>query len=91
MDTRIDMEKQRYREEHQDEELFKLAIEAAKDSLRHIEDDLDYIRRILTDVGVFDTCETIDIAISENDIEFSAWNDLAGGYLFDMTLKEVQK
>lgn len=76
---------------HMDELLLENTIDAIKDAIRHISDDLDYIRRICDNAGVFQTCETIDISISENDIECSAWNDYNGGYLFDITLKEDER
>lgn len=77
-----------YYEKNPDELLLNNTIEEVKNAIRHISDDLDYIRRICKDAGAFQMCETIDISISEKDIVCSAWNDYNGKYLFATTVLE---
>lgn len=91
MITRDEAARDKYYYDHPEELYLKDTIKAIKDAVRHIQDDLDWIRRRGADAGVFQMCETIDISISEHDIECSAWNDCNGKYLFDFTMKEDTK
>ena len=90
MNTPMDNAREDHYCYHLEERLLKDRIQSIKEAVNNIADDLHWIRKLYADEDYFDMCESIDIIITKENIECSAWNDYTGKYMFEFEVDEEE-
>lgn len=88
MDNILESRMEDYYFNHPEEQLLQYRIQSIKEAVNIISDDLHWIRKLFADEDYFDMCQSIDITITKEAIECSAWNDYTGKYEFEFKVNE---